>query len=50
MIRFYIKGKENLHKFYKLLEFFYASEKQTVLENLILRDLSSKSATARLSE
>lgn len=34
--RFYIKGKENLHKFYKLLEFSYASEKQRYLEALIL--------------
>lgn len=33
--RFYIKGKENLHKFYKQLEFSYASEKQEVLEELI---------------
>ena len=45
--RFYIKGKENLHKFYKLLEFSYASEKQKVLEDLILRDLSSKSVTVQ---
>ena len=36
--RFYIKGKENLHKFYNLLEFSYASEKQRVLEDLIKRD------------
>jgi hypothetical protein len=35
--RFYIKGKKNLHKFYKLLKFSYASEKQKVLENLILK-------------
>ena len=33
--RFYIEGKENLHKFYKLLGFSYASEKQRVLETLI---------------
>lgn len=36
--RFYIKGKENLHKFYKLLEFSYASEKQRYLESLIKTD------------
>ena len=39
--RYYIKGRSNLHKFYKLLEFSYASEKQQVLENLILRGNSS---------
>lgn len=38
--RFYIKGKCNLHKFYKLLEFSYASEKQRVLESLILKGRS----------
>lgn len=42
---YYIKGKDNLQKFYKLLEFSYASEKQQVLENLILRGNSSESAT-----
>lgn len=35
--RFYVKRKENLHKFYKLLEFSYASEKQDVLNALILK-------------
>jgi hypothetical protein len=35
--RFYIKGKENLNKFYKQLEFSYASEKQEVLKELINR-------------
>ncbi len=38
--RFYIKGKENLVKFYKILEFSYASEKQEVLESLILNGKS----------
>jgi len=33
--RFYIKGKENLHKFYKQFEFSYASEKQEVFEDLM---------------
>jgi hypothetical protein len=33
--RFYIKGKENLRKFYNSFEFLYASEKQEVLELLI---------------
>ncbi|MBU2560899.1 MAG: hypothetical protein KKD17_01280 [Nanoarchaeota archaeon] len=33
--RFYIKGRENLHKFYKRFEFSYASEKQEVLEDLM---------------
>ncbi|MBR9691721.1 hypothetical protein GOV06_02950 [Candidatus Woesearchaeota archaeon] len=45
--RFYIKGKVNLHKFYKLLEFSYASEKQKVLEDLILRNNSFRSATVQ---
>src|SRR3989344_248720 len=36
--RFYIKGKENLHKFYKQFSFLYASEKQEVLMDLILKD------------
>ena len=35
--RFYIKGKENLRKFYKQFRFLYASEKQEVLEELISR-------------
>lgn len=33
--RFYIKGKENLLKFYKEIGFAYASEKQEVLEALL---------------
>lgn len=45
--RYYIKGKENLHKFYKLLEFSYASEKQQVLKDLILKGNSFRSATVR---
>jgi hypothetical protein len=36
--RFYIKGKDNLLKFYNHLEFAYASEKQEVLESLLRRD------------
>jgi len=36
--RFYIKGKENLHKFYNGFSFLYASEKQEVLNDLIFRD------------
>jgi len=36
--RFYIKGKSNLHKFYKEFKFLYASEKQRVLKDLILGD------------
>jgi hypothetical protein len=40
--RFYIKGKENLQKFYKGFGFFYASEKQEVLERLISNELSQK--------
>jgi intein/homing endonuclease len=40
--RFYIKGKENLHKFYNLLEFSYASEKQRFLEHLIIHGQSPK--------
>jgi hypothetical protein len=35
--RFYIKGRENINKFYKQLEFSYASEKQEVLKELINR-------------
>jgi intein/homing endonuclease len=35
--RFYIKGKNNLLKFYKLIGFAYASEKQEVLEDLLRR-------------
>lgn len=34
--RFYISGKENLQKFYKSLEYSYASEKQEALNSLIL--------------
>lgn len=33
--RFYIKGKKDIHKFYKNFSFLYASEKQEILENLI---------------
>ncbi|MBI2112172.1 hypothetical protein HYT52_01405 [Candidatus Woesearchaeota archaeon] len=36
--RFYLKGKENLHKFYNQFSFLYASEKQEVLEDLIKRN------------
>jgi hypothetical protein len=35
--RFYIKGKDNLLKFYKLIGFAYASEKQEILEDLLRR-------------
>ncbi len=35
--RFYIKGRENLIKFYNKIGFLYASEKQKVLESLVLR-------------
>lgn len=38
--RFYIKGKENLIKFYNKIGFSYASEKQKVLEALILNGKS----------
>ena len=38
--------KENLHKFYNMLEFSYAPEKQDVLERLILGGNSFRSATA----
>jgi hypothetical protein len=38
--RFYIKSKENLHKFYKNFSFLYASEKQEILEQLILSEQS----------
>jgi len=34
--RFYIKGKEDIIKFYEQIGFMYASEKQEVLESLIL--------------
>ena len=40
--RFYIKGKENLHKFYNEFSFLYASEKQEVLEQLIWKDKSQR--------
>ena len=33
--RFYIKGRENLHKFYNEFSFLYASEKQEILDKLI---------------
>lgn len=36
--RFYIKGKDNIRKFYNTFEFLYASEKQEVLESLIKND------------
>lgn len=39
--RFYIKGKENLHKFYKQFRFLYASEKQLVLDELIQKDCNA---------
>jgi len=35
--RFYVKGKSNLLKFYHLIGFSYASEKQEVLEDLLRR-------------
>jgi hypothetical protein len=35
--RFYIKGKENLLRFYKTLKFAYASEKQEILIDLLKR-------------
>ncbi len=38
--RFYIKGKENLVKFHNKIGFLYASEKQKVLESLILNGKS----------
>ena len=38
--RFYIKGEENLIKFYNNIGFLYASEKQKVLESLILNGKS----------
>lgn len=40
--RFYLKGDENIRKFYNLLEFSYASEKQRVLESLILEGRPSR--------
>jgi len=40
--RFYIKGKENLHKFYNEFSFLYASEKQEVLEELIFTNRREK--------
>ncbi len=43
--RFYIKGRDNLRKFYNLLEFSYALEKQEVLESLLLEGNSFRSAT-----
>ncbi len=43
--RFYIKGKENLRKFYNEFCFLYASEKQEVLEDLISRDASGECNT-----
>ena len=36
--RFYIKGKDNLLRFYNKIGFAYASEKQAVLESLLRRD------------
>lgn len=38
--RFYIKGKENLVKFYNEIGFLYASEKQEILESLVLKGKS----------
>lgn len=38
--RFYIKGKENLVKFHNKIGFLYASEKQKVLESLVLNGKS----------
>ncbi len=38
--RFYIKGKDNLTKFYNQIGFLYASEKQEVLESLVLNGKS----------
>lgn len=38
--RFYIKGKDNLIKFYNKIGFLYASEKQEVLESLVLNGKS----------
>ena len=38
--RFYIKGRGNLIKFYSKIGFLYASEKQKVLESLILNGKS----------
>lgn len=38
--RFYIKGKEDLTKFYNKIGFLYASEKQEVLESLVLKGKS----------
>ena len=38
--RFYIKGKDNLIKFYNKIGFLYASEKQEVLESLVLKGKS----------
>ncbi|MBU0615307.1 MAG: hypothetical protein KJ601_04400 [Nanoarchaeota archaeon] len=43
--RFYFKGQQNMHKFYNLMSFLYASEKQIMLEDLILKGHSLKSAT-----
>jgi len=36
--RFYIKGRENIRKFYNLIGFSYASEKQRKLESLIKKE------------
>jgi len=36
--RFYVTGRENIHKFYNELTFSYASEKQEALNKLIIRD------------
>jgi hypothetical protein len=47
--RFYIKGKENLRKFYNLLQYSYASEKQEVLANLIAKGNSFRTARVRLA-
>ncbi len=48
--RFYIKGKENLRKFYKQFSFLYASEKQEVLEDLISRNISKSGMCNDVSE
>jgi hypothetical protein len=36
--RFYVTGRENIHKFYNELTFLYASEKQEAMNKLIVRD------------
>ena len=38
--RFYIKGGENLHKFYKQFSFLYASEKQEILKQIMSKKVS----------